>query len=97
MSSTITFDMMQFIDTLTSAGVPEAQAKAEAKAVSQAISSAVDITLATKKDIELIRKDIEQLRVEIAHTKLDAIKWLVALVLGQTALLMTVLPKLMAH
>lgn len=38
--SSITFDTMAFVDTLTAAGVPEAQAKAEAKAVTQAIASA---------------------------------------------------------
>jgi hypothetical protein len=35
--STITFDTMAFVETLTAAGVPEAQAKAEAKAVTIAL------------------------------------------------------------
>jgi len=86
--STITFDTMEFVDTLVSAGVPEAQAKAEAKAVNAAIASAVDMTLATKSDISLVRGDI-------ATAKLDMIKWTIAIILGQTALLVTLLPKIM--
>ncbi len=86
--STVTFDTMAFVDTLIDAGVPEAQAKAEAKAVNAAIASAVDMTLATKSDINLVRNDI-------ASSKLDMIKWTIAIVLGQTALLVTLLPKIM--
>ncbi len=88
--STITFDTMAFVDTLTSAGVPEAQAKAEAKAVTAAIASAVDVTLATKNDVSQVRSDI-------AASKLDMLKWMIGLILGQTALLITILPKIMGH
>ncbi len=88
--SSITFDTMKFVDTLREAGVPEAQAKAEAKAVNEAIASAVDMTLATKNDINLVRSDI-------AASKLDMIKWIVVLIVGQTALLITILPKIIGH
>ncbi len=88
--SSITFDTMKFVDTLRDAGVPEAQAKAEAKAVNEAIASAVDMTLATKNDINLVRSDI-------AASKLEMIKWIVVLIVGQTALLITILPKIMGH
>jgi hypothetical protein len=81
---------MKFVDTLREAGVPEAQAKAEAKAVNEAIASAVDMTLATKNDINLVRSDI-------AASKLDMIKWIVVLIVGQTALLITILPKIIGH
>ncbi len=46
------------------------------------------MTLATKSDINLVRNDI-------ASSKLDMIKWTIAIVLGQTALLVTLLPKIM--
>lgn len=58
MSSAITFDTLQYVDTLVSAGVPEAQAKAMAKAQAQAIESATDIRLATKSDIQELRNDM---------------------------------------
>jgi hypothetical protein len=56
--STITFDTLQYVDTLTSAGVPEAQAKAMAKAQAQAIDSATDIRLATKGDIQDLKNEM---------------------------------------
>lgn len=34
--ASITFDSLEFVETLTKAGVPEAQAKAEAKAINSA-------------------------------------------------------------
>ena len=57
--STITFDTMAFVETLTSAGVPEAQAKAEAKAINSAFKQIVDSKdLATKQDIATIQHNI---------------------------------------
>lgn len=88
--SSITFDTMAFVDTLTSAGVPEAQAKAEAKVVTAVIASAVDVTLVTKNDVSQVRSDI-------AASKLDMLVWMIVLILGQTALLITILPKIMEH
>jgi len=64
--STITFDTLQYVDTLTSAGVPEAQAKAMAKAQAQAIDSASDIKLATKSDVSNIREDIRKVENELS-------------------------------
>lgn len=53
--STITFDTLKFADTLKAAGVPSTQAEAEARAVANAIG---EIDVATKRDIEDIRRDI---------------------------------------
>jgi polyhydroxyalkanoate synthesis regulator phasin len=55
--STITFDGLEFVDTLTKAGVPEAQAKAEAKAISNAFKQIVDSKdLATKQDLAVLEE-----------------------------------------
>lgn len=77
--STITFDTLQYVDTLTSAGVPEAQAKAMAKAQSIAIESATDIRLATKGDIQSIKGDIVEMRHE-----LNLLRWMIGATLAGT-------------
>jgi hypothetical protein len=88
--STITFDTLKFVDTLKEAGISEAQAKAQAKAIGDAIESATSLSLATKSDIQ-------ELKTDINSVKYDLLKWLIALVLGQTALLVTFLPKIVGH
>lgn len=88
--STITFDTLKFVDTLKEAGISEAQAKAQAKAIGDAIESATSLSLATKSDIQELKSDIN-------GVKYDLLKWLIALVLGQTALLVTFLPKIIGH
>jgi hypothetical protein len=60
MMSSITFDTMKFVDTLRASGVPEEQAKAEAKAVNEAIASAVDMSLATKSDIQAVSMAVRE-------------------------------------
>ncbi len=88
--STITFDTLKFVDTLKEAGISEAQAKAQAKAIGDAIESATSLSLATKSDIQ-------ELKTDINSVKYDLLKWLIALVLGQIALLVTFLPKIVGH
>lgn len=88
--STITFDTLKFVDTLKEAGISEAQAKAQAKAIGDAIESATSLSLATKSDIQ-------ELKTDINSVKYDLLKWLIVLVLGQTALLVTFLPKIVGH
>ena len=50
-----------------------------------------------KAQVETIKQSEFATKQDLAETKLDIIKWLIALVLGQTALLITILPKLMGH
>jgi hypothetical protein len=55
--SSVTFDTLKFMETLTDAGVPEAQAKAEAKAFNEALSQIKETKdLATKSDLVLLEK-----------------------------------------
>lgn len=43
------------------------------------------------------KSDIQELKTDINSVKYDLLKWLIALVLGQTALLVTFLPKILGH
>lgn len=87
--ATITFDTLKFVERLKAAGVSDAQAKAEAEAFAEVLNTA---DVATKRDL----KEMEStLRRDMAELKVDLLKWVVGLLLGQTALLLTVLPRLM--
>lgn len=73
--STITFDSLEFVETLTKAGVPEAQAKAEAKAIGNAFKQITDSKeLATKQDISIseskIRQEMAELKSELLRAML---------------------------
>jgi hypothetical protein len=58
--ATVTFDTMQYVDTLTAAGVPEAQAKAMAKAQATALEqTSKDIDYVSRNDL---KTDIGELR-----------------------------------
>lgn len=75
--ATVTFDTLKFVEKLRAAGVPEAQAKAQAEVLVSALSEAMEIQLATKSDIALVRADIVRLERE-----LFVIKWMMGLLLG---------------
>lgn len=72
--SSITFDSLEFVETLTKAGVPEAQAKAEAKAIGSAFKQITDSKdLATKQDIAVSESKIRQEMAELKSEILRAI------------------------
>jgi hypothetical protein len=55
--SSIAFDSLEFVETLTKAGVPEAQAKAEAKAINSAFKQLAESKdLATKQDLAVLEE-----------------------------------------
>jgi hypothetical protein len=55
--SSIAFDSLEFVETLTKAGVPEAQAKAEAKAINSAFKQLAESKdLATKQDLAILEE-----------------------------------------
>jgi len=80
--STVTFDTQELVRELRTSGLPQEQAEAVVRTIVKSHSD-----LATKLDID----------TRLAETKLELIKWIVGLILGQTALLLTVLPKLLGH
>jgi hypothetical protein len=100
--ATVTFDTMAFVDMLTLSGFDEKQAKGLANAIKEV---AKDEHLTTKEeskaDLSIIRSDIEltkrDIKADISASNLTMVKWLIALILGQTALMVTILPKIIGH
>ena len=79
----ITFDTHEYIKTLTSSGVPEAQAEAMARAQKEAFSQALDTALATKSDIVDLKGEVAHVanRLTVIEGELRLIKWMLALVI----------------
>jgi hypothetical protein len=101
--TTMTFDKLAYIDRLKAAGFAEPQARAMADGLEQALREKV----ATKSDV---RKEIDLLRLEFRNelgmfkgdllaamkaNKIDVLKWLVMLIIGQIAVLTSL--KLLGH
>jgi hypothetical protein len=84
---TITFDTLGFFERLKAAGVPEAQAKVQVEAM-QDIVKAYDESsrkdLATKGDIQDVRKEIQDVKHEI-------LKWMMGMLVAQSALIVAVI------
>jgi len=60
--ATVTFDTLEYANTLKEAAVPDEQAQAQAKALRHALEIALSdraAELATKTDVELLRKDMD--------------------------------------
>lgn len=77
----ITFDTLKFVKKLESAGMSQASAEAIASAQSEAFEELTKTKdLATKSDL--------------LELKLDLLKWIVGLALGQIAILVGILMKL---
>ena len=70
--ASITFDSLEFVETLIKAGVPEAQAKAEAKAINSAFKQIMESKeLATKQDLAILESN---LRKDMAEMKSDMMR-----------------------
>jgi uncharacterized membrane protein (DUF106 family) len=91
---TITFDTLGFFERLKAAGVPEAQAKVQVEAM-QDIVKAYDESsrkdLATKGDIQDVRKEIQDMRKEIQDVKHEILKWTMGMLVAQSALIVAVI------
>jgi len=102
----MTFDKLAYIDRLKAAGFAEPQARAMADGLDQALREEV----ATKSDVGSLRHEIDLLRIEfkndlnglkgellaaIKADKVDLLKWVVMLIVGQTAVFTAL--KLLGH
>ena len=83
--TTMTFDRLAYIDRLKAAGFAEPQARAMADGLDQALREEV----ATKSDLALLRGEMIGLKGELLAAmradKIDFLKWVVMLIVGQTA------------
>ena len=91
----MTFDKLAYIDRLKAAGFAEPQARAVADGLDQALREEV----ATKSDIATLRGEMIGLKGEllaaIKADKVDLLKWVVMLIVGQTAVFTAL--KLLGH
>ena len=88
--TSIAFDSHVFIKRLVASGMPETQAEVVTNLVREAQEGAAD-AVATKGDIALVRRDLEQveaeLRRDMAEMKADLLKWMFGALAAQTAFL----------
>jgi hypothetical protein len=93
--TTMTFDKLAYIDRLKAAGFAEPQARAMADGLDQALREEV----ATKSDIATLRGEMIGLKGELLAAmkadKIDFFKWVVMLIVGQTAVFTAL--KLLGH
>jgi hypothetical protein len=94
MSHTITLDTYEYAKALKKANVPDAQIEVEVardKERTKAINEVIDNNLATKHDIELVRKDIKIIEERIANIEKNQNKWgwILVFISSLTALLIT--------
>ena len=85
--ATITFDTLAYAKRLKAAGVPEEQAEVQAETFAEIIEE----RLATKYDIELLRRDMKEMEIElkkdIAASKSETIKWVAGMLIVQAGLI----------
>ena len=85
----LTFDTLAYSRTLQDAGVAPAQADAFAKAQKTALDEMVAAKeIATKMDILQVKMELTE---KIETTKHETIRWLIGLLVAQTALIVAVL------
>jgi hypothetical protein len=104
--TTMTFDKLTYIDRLKAAGFAEPQARAMADGLDQALREEV----ATKSDLAVLRAELKsdlgllrgemgghkgELLAAMKADKVDLLKWVVMLIVGQTAVFTAL--KLLGH
>ena len=93
--TTTTFDTLTYAKRLRDAGFTERQAEAQA----EALHAVVDENLATKRDIEGLRGELKgemkqmesELRLALAETKTDLLKWIAGLLIFQAGFIVTLI------
>ena len=83
---TTTFDTLGYFERLKAAGVPETQAKVQVEAMQDVVKAYDESSrkdLATKGDIQDVRKEIQDVKHEI-------LKWMMGMLVAQSALIVAV-------
>ena len=92
-----TFDALAYFEKLKAAGVPEGQAKVQANAFRDYTAIQDENArreLATKGDIHALRLEMKEMEMRLAEKvesgKHEVLKWLIGLLLTQSALLVAI-------
>jgi hypothetical protein len=89
--ATITFDTLKFANKLKSAGVLPEQAEAEAEALSEVFEINLK-ELPTQQDLKLLEASLKR---DIAETKAELIRWVVAVGVLQITIISALIIKLL--
>jgi len=97
---TTTFDTLGYFERLKAAGVPETQAKVQVEAMQDVVkaydeSSRKDLATKgdiqdTRKEIQDVRKEVQDVRTEIQDVKHEILKWMMGMLVAQSALMVAV-------
>ncbi len=86
MPSTLTFDTLAYVKKLRSAGVAEEQAEIHAEALAEILEERI----ATKQDLkELELRMKQELKLGLANTKAEIIKWVAGMLVAQAEIVAT--------
>lgn len=86
MPSTVTFDTLAYVKKLKSAGVPEEQAEIQAETFAEILEERI----ATKQDLKELELSMKQeLKLGLANTKAEIIKWVAGMLVAQAAIVAT--------
>ena len=85
--TTTTFDTLGYFEKLKAAGFTEAQAKVQVEAMQGVVQSYDE---ASRKELAT-KGDIQDVRNELANTKHEILKWMMATMVAQTALIIAVI------
>lgn len=95
--STITFDTLEFVKRLRSAGFTESQAEAMAVAQRESLAQAMDNSVATKADVLAVKNDLDALRTQV-DSRFEALEMRLTIKLGAfLAVAVGVLVTLLKH
>jgi len=100
------FDTLEYTKSLEASGIDRKEAEAHAKAQMASLSALMEEKLATKEDLSAVKtglkqdiadlktelkQDIAELKIELRDFKVDLIKWMVGLMVGWGAILISVM------
>ena len=99
--TTATFDTLGYFEKLKAAGVPDAQAKVQVEAMQDIVKTYDESSrkeLATKGDMQdvhaefqKVRNEFQKVRNEIQDVKHEILKWMMGMLIAQSALILAVI------
>jgi hypothetical protein len=80
--ATLTLDTHAYIKKLKAVGISEEQAEVQA----ETLAGLIDNQLATKQDVELLRRDMKEMEMKLSG-EINLIKWMMGFILAGIAAL----------